>query len=169
MLYDEKEGKFKNLDVLDVTYVRPGPGVATAGYKIATPKGSVIVQDQNGSRKQYGERMARAFNPIYFGGKDLGADVVTYDVTPDGTQYRGKPYRKFEYNPVTRSFDENLYMVEPESTVSNIKYIRDAQGNPVKRTPAEIQQIELPAYGGALGYGSSAAERTLHPFFLMNQ
>jgi hypothetical protein len=168
-VYDDKEGKFKNLDVLNVTYVRPGPGIATAGYKVNTPEGAVIIQDQNGSRKQYGDRMAAAFNPIFFGGQQLGAASVTYDVKPDGTTYRAKPYRRFEYNPTTQSFDENIYMVEPSSTKSNIQFITDPQGQPVKRSVAELQQLELPAYGGALGYGASKADQTPYPFFLIGQ
>lgn len=96
LIYDEKEGKFKNLDAIDITYVRPGPGIKAAGYKISTEKGSIIIQDQNASRKAYSDNAAAAFNPIYFDGRKMGGANMTYAVAPDGTLFKGKPYRKFE-------------------------------------------------------------------------
>jgi len=124
LLYDEDTGKFKDLDIYDITYVQPGPGIRAAGYKIATPKGSIIIEDQNGSRKQHSDRIAGAFSPIFFGGKKMGADNVTYEVLPDGTKLRGKVRREFELDPALAAqgivkYNENTYMVEPWSTVDN--------------------------------------------------
>lgn len=113
LLYDEKEGKFKNLDVLDITYVQPGPGIKAAGYKIATPEGSFVIQDQNASRKAYSDNAAAAFNPIYFDGRKMGGGNVTYAITPDRTPLRGKPYRQFEWNAARQNYDDNLYIVQP--------------------------------------------------------
>lgn len=96
LIYDEDEGKFKNLDVIDITYVQPGPGIKAAGYKISTEKGSIIIQDQNASRKAYSDNAAAAFNPIYFDGRKMGGAAVTYRIAPDRTPLKGKPFRQFE-------------------------------------------------------------------------
>ena len=177
LLYDEDTGKFKDLDIYDITYVQPGPGIRAAGYKIATPKGSIIIEDQNASRKAHSDRMAAAFNPIFFGGRKMGAANVTYATDEAGNKYRGKPYRQFELNPALATqgiikYDENTYMVEPWSTVDNPEWIYEQtpQGpQRVKRTPAQIAQYELSEFHGAEGFGASKADVTPYPFFLIGQ
>lgn len=70
------------------------------------------------------------------------------------------------------NYDDNLYMVQPWSSESNPEYIYEDTPfgkQKVKRTAAQINQLELEAYKGALGYGSSKAEQTLHPFFMFGQ
>lgn len=171
-IYDEKEGKFKNLDILDLTYVQPGPGIKAAGYKISTPEGSIVIEDQNATRKAYSNRAASAFNPIYLDGRKMGGASVTYDIAPDRTPLQGKPYRQFEWNAARQNYDDNLYIVQPWSSESNPEYIYEdtpSGKQKIKRTAAQLNQLELSAYQDALGFGSSKAEQTPHPFFMFGQ
>jgi len=171
-IYDEKEGKFKNLDILDITYVQPGPGIKAAGYKIATPNGSIVIEDQNGSRKAYSDMTAAALNPIYFHGRRMGGGETIYDGDANGTPQFGVPYRKFERG-ASGNYDDNLYMVERGSTEDNPKYIFEmvagADGKPmkipVKRTPAQLAATQLPAYKESLGQGQTKAGATTYNFF----
>jgi len=171
-IYDEKEGKFKNLDLLDITYVQAGPGVKAAGYKIATPNGSIVIEDQNGSRKAYSDMAAAALNPIYFDGRKMGGGQTIYDVDQSGNPLFGVPMRQFDAT-ASGHYDDFLYMVEPGSTEDNFKYLYETvvgpNGKPmkvpVKRTAAQVAAAQLPAYKDALGTGQSKQDAMPFNFF----
>lgn len=167
-VYDEKEGKLKNLDALNINVVVPGAGYGAAGFEISTPKGRVVVVDPNVSRSQYSKQMGRALNPILQEGQKRGADVIAYRSLgqgPDGSPVVAMGVPELRYERVQDSdsgktyYQQAYYMTERDGTpiIEN--------GKQVKTSLAEMQQLMLPAFGDILGYGQTKAAATPFQYF----
>jgi hypothetical protein len=160
-VFDAKTGKLKT-DGIQATVVYPGPGIPIGGIKISTRKGSFIVEDPNISRTSYSEILSRAFNPIYFEGKSMGAGAIPYeaDLKHPGNFHTGIPKREYIYNPQTNRYEDTLFLYEPSDPSKPIT--ETINGRTYRKTTSvdAVQNIMRPGMSSVLGYGMSKSKAT---------
>ena len=148
-IYDTDKGKIRH-DAVGLKYAQVGPGYTAAGYQIDTPKGSIVVVDQNAQRREWSKMMESAVNPIFMHGKTRGAKGIMGINQKTGLPQLGTP--EMRYHKVDGKWEGDLYW-DVDPGVYEMKNL------------PQIQQEMIHIFGGALGYGQSKSDATPYSYF----
>lgn len=148
-IFVDKDGKLRK-DV-NVSYNYPGTASPYLGYRVSTPDGEFVIQDQDLKRYAIGEELGNAFRPIFFEGKRRGAPVRIGSAK--GQDVYGIPEIRYEDDGYGNLIEQMYF---------------DVNGIKVKGSLMDVYDANMPHLEGAFGAGASKSARDLFPFFNYN-